>query len=141
MTISAHNSRRAPRGATRQHEGRTGARNDWYKELHPEMHKAIPSSKPVKPPPQPRPQPRPVAKTPLQKQSSERRPRVSAKAIKAYLQQGDATARQVAQALGLSYEAVYMCLWRGIDGIDQKGMYLPEKGAPSQLWGVVVHGT
>ena len=132
MTTNAHGARRIWGGATRTHVGRTGTRNDWYKELHPEMYSAVPSSKPVKPPSKPKPKPKPVAQTELQKQSAARRPRVSAKAIRDHLQHGDATATQIAKALGLSYEAVYMCLWRGIDGVEQKGMYLPEKGNPSQ---------
>lgn len=141
MTVSAHDARHVYHGATRAPVGRAGTRSDWYKEMHPEMYADIPSSKPVKAPPKAKPRPQPQRKTELQKQSAARTPRVSAKAIRAHLiSHGDATAAQIAQALGLSREAVYMCLWRGIDGIEQKGMYLPEKGSPSQLWGVAENG-
>lgn len=121
MTTSAHGARRVWGGATRTPVGRTGPRNEWYKELHPEMYKEIPSSRPAKSKPQ----------------AKRRSPRASVAAIRDHLKQGDATASQIATALGMTYNAVYMRLLRGIDGVEAKDVYLPTKG---QLWGVVENG-
>lgn len=120
MTTTAHGARRIWGGATRSPVGRTGSRNDWYKELHPEMYKEIPSSRPSK----------------MKPPSKRRGPKSSDKAIRDYLRQGDATASQIATALGLTYNAVYICLARGLDGIVIKGVCPSKKGTPSQLWGL-----
>jgi len=119
MTTTAHGARRVWGGATRKPVGRTGSRNDWYKELHPEMYKEIPSSKPVKPPPPPK----------------RRSPGSNDNAIRDHLKQGDATASDVAKALGLTYNAVYMCLLRGIDDVERRGMVM-KRGASVQEWGI-----
>lgn len=140
MTTTAHGARHVYSGATRAPSPTTISRSDWYRELHPEMYANIPSSKPAvpdkpkrKPPPLPQMQPQPqdnsVAAPKL---------RASARAIKNYLAaNGDHTTGQIAAALGLSHGAVYSCLWRGIDGVEEKGMNCPAKGAPSRLWGLV----
>jgi len=119
MTVTAHNAKRVWGGATRRPSGRTGPHSDWYKELHPEMYKEIPSSKPSKlPPPRKR-----------------RSPGSNDNMIRDYLAQGDATTVQIATALGLTYNSVYMCLLRGLDGVKRKGVTM-KRGALVQLWGL-----
>ena len=119
MTTTAHNAKRVWGGATRRPSGRTGPHSELYRELHPEMFVEIPSSKPSKlPPPRKR-----------------RSPGASDNAIRDYLAQGDATTVQIAKALGLTYNAVYMCLLRGLDGVKRKGTTI-KRGALVQLWGL-----
>lgn len=120
MTTTAHNARRPWGGASlaRNVGPGTAPRVSMYQLLHPEQFAEIPSSKKVKPQPPKR-----------------RSPGASDKAIRDYLAQGDATTAQIAAVLGLTYNAVHMCLHRGLDGIVRKGTTL-KRGALVQLWGL-----
>ena len=119
MTTTAHGARRVWGGATRKPGGVAGPRSELYGELHPEMFVEIPSSRPAK------------SKPPRKRRS----PGASDNAIRDYLEQGDATATQIATSLGLTYNSVYMCLLRGLDGVERKGTTM-KRGAIVQLWGV-----
>ena len=136
MTPPPTNARRVWGGAThRTHDGRTGARRDLYRELHPEMFADIPSSKPVKPTPPPKPK---AAKAPPKpKQQKSATPRLTSQMIVEYLRtHGDCTARQISEGLGVTRRRVSEHLSR-MDDIEPKEMHVPEKGNPIQKWGVI----
>ena len=136
MTTAAHNGRRVWGGAThRTHDGRTGARRDLYRELHPEMFADIPSSKPVKPPPPPKPK-RPQA-APKVEAPKPTRPKLDVAPIIDFLRNGDATISEIAVATGIDADHIRIRLWRGIKGIERRvEMAVPERGAPRPLYGL-----
>jgi len=134
MTVSAHNSRRVYRGATRQAIPRSETSRDWYKELHPEMYKGIPSSKPVKPPPPP---PKPQKVRIIEPKPTPPRRLLTEDVIVNYLRQhGDSTAPQLATGLQFCVEGIRKLLRKGIPGVVHKGMHVPDKGKPQKLWGI-----
>lgn len=134
MTTAPHHSRRPWGGASLARNVSSGyePRVSMYELLHPEQFAEIPSSKPVKSPPEVKPK-RQATKKQEKKPAA---PRLDSQEIINYLKNGDATAKQIAEALNVSSDTVRLRLWRGINGVVRKGTHVTERGSPGQEWGI-----
>jgi hypothetical protein len=140
MTTTAHNKRRF-HGSKDEPTHTPVPRNNLYRELHPEMFANIPSSKiakpePVKRPPRQRPDRRDLEPLPTASLTM-------TETIIMYLwnnKPNPATAPQIAKATGLRPDSVARRLNQGIDGLEVKDRYVPDRGKPIPLWGVVEDG-
>jgi hypothetical protein len=140
MTVTAHNKRRF-HGATDEPTPATCPESQRFslRQLQPWLYNPPPSSKQPKPaqvkrPPKPQPTRKEPSTPPPPARELPRKAR-----IRQWLQDnGDATAPQIARALGYkSSEHIGRLLREGIDGVGKKGECPSAGRRPMFLWGVV----